>query len=53
MEHVSLRSSLRERTRALHARLDTALTGPEGRVADVPGPASSEDDATLLLARRL
>lgn len=33
----SLRSALRDRTRPLHARLDTALTGPAGQLPDVPG----------------
>ena len=37
MEQESLRSALRERTRGLHGRLDTALTGPDGRIHDVPG----------------
>jgi heme oxygenase len=34
MGQESLRSTLRDRTRGLHARLDGALAGPEGQVAD-------------------
>ena len=37
MEQESLRSALRRRTRGLHTRLDASLTGPDGRVADLPG----------------
>jgi len=36
MDTVSLRSALRDRTRGLHGRLDAAMTGPEGRVGDLP-----------------
>lgn len=37
MDQESLRSALRDRTRGLHTRLDTALAGSDGRVADVAG----------------
>lgn len=36
MEKESLRAALRDRTRGLHDQLDTALTGPGGRVPDLP-----------------
>ncbi len=37
MHDESLRTLLKDRTRELHQRLDHTLTGPGGRVADVPG----------------
>src|SRR5688500_1997928 len=37
MQQESLRSALKDRTRGLHARLDAALTGPDGRVGDRSG----------------
>ena len=37
MHDGSLRALLRDRTRELHHRLDSALAGPDGRVGDVAG----------------
>lgn len=36
MDEVSLRSTLKDRTRGPHARLDAAMSGPDGRVGDLP-----------------